>query len=391
MPNTNRGFAEFSAASGWTVGPPVGAFLFAAGGWLLPFEILGVLPIVGLITFTTFHESLGMDHKSEESLEQTSALDNDSGSDSNEQKNTEASKVPMIDIFCQISTWQLYLTASCSGLIMCSWGMWDLGYSVWLVNEFNLSEEAVGFYFALAPLTYMIGSVPAGTASDTYDSRAVAGTGLVLEGWSFIIAAGWLAPFWPWYAGLASTSYHLRLGLMIIGSAFLGAAGTLVIVPCLPYMVDIAQSNYRQYLSTGGKNQGSLKRGSSWAHVPNDDVDALNMNGTDGSSLMGEKSNDSAGMNSQPIVKYHDNEEVTNLVASIFTFAQNLGGFVGPLVGSPLISSFGFRGSACVAGIAMISHGTLVLLVVRWTGTKKSAVALLDDFEMSLRDDEVKL
>jgi len=369
----------------------VGAFLFAAGGWLLPFEILGVLPIIGLVTFTTFHKTLGVDHSSDESPEQTPALDNDSDMNFNELKNTEEPLVSMTEMFWNISTWQLYLTASCSGLIMCSWGMWDLGYSVWLVNEFNLSEEAVGFYFALAPLTYMIGSVPAGAASDTYDPRMVAGTGLVLEGWSFVIAAGWLAPFWPWYVGLASTSYHLRLGLMILGSAFLGAAGTLVIVPCLPYMVEIAQSNYREYLSTGTTLKRSLKRGSDWAHVPNDDEDALNMNGTDGSSLSREKLKDSAGVASQPIAKCIDNEKVTNLVASIFTFAQNLGGFVGPLIGSPLISSFGFRGSACVAGLAMISHGSLVLLVARWTGKKKSTVALLNDFEMSLRDDEVKL
>jgi hypothetical protein len=334
----------------------------------LPFEILGVLPIVGLVVFISCYKLLGVDGYSTESPRRTNALDRPAGN-SNEQTAKGPPQKSTLKLLCKISSWQLYLSASCSGLIMCAWAMWDLGYSPWMVSEFGLSEEAVGFYFAIAPLTYMLNSVPAGSAADMFDARVVTGMGLVVEGWSFMIAAGWLAPFWPWYEGFATISQSFRLGLSVLGCTLLGAAGPLVIVPCLPNMVDIAQSNAKQAATAGlGREDGI-----GWTRVVDDDEEALKVNGVAGPTLVDRESTDSGEVVARlPENSHHEsgNEEVTNLVASIFTFAQNLGGFLGPLIGSPLIEALGFRGSAGVAGLAMILHGSVVLAVARWWGGK---------------------
>jgi hypothetical protein len=69
-------------------------------------------------------------------------------------------------------------------------------------------------------------------------------------------------------------------------------------------------------------------------------------------------------------------EEVTNMIASIFTFIMNLGGFLGPLVGSPMIHSVGFRGAAGAVGMTMIAHGAFVLGMARAGGHRADTAAL---------------
>ena len=343
-PATSRGqvmgFAEFASASGWTVGPPVGALLFAAGGWIFPFQILGVLPIVGLAFFLAGHYSFSTKNEAHGKSRNT-----ESNGDTELQSHTILeqmpeegtsktkghSKKPVLQLLREVSSWQLYLASSCSGLIMGAWGLWDLGYTVWMTSEFDLSEEAVGFYFAIPPLCYMIASMPAGHFTDKFDRRAVVAGGLVAEGLGFIVAAGWLASFLPWADCITTSSRGFRLAVSVIGCVILGTAGPFVIVPCLPEMTAVAQSN----IHISKQITSALA-----VALPQDEEDVKDDRSSD-----------------------DNDEDATNIVTSIFTFTQNLGGFCGPLIGVPLIDAVGYRGAAGLAGLSMITHGAFVMFI----------------------------
>ena len=355
------GIAEFASASGWTVGPPIGALLFAAGGWVLPFEILGILPVVGVMGLILVQKALGMTS----SGAMQSADDMRGGA-------VGAAMLPQppvkssVALLREVSSFELYLIASTTGLLVFSWGLWDLGNTVWLTEEFGFSPEVVGLMFSLPPLIYAITTFPAGKLSDTHDRRDLLGAGLIIEGWAMVIACGWLASYWPWSeAGLAATPRILRLIFNIVGCILIGVGGPLVIVPCLPEMVSVAQVNTCTKAAVHGASKGSKKASKvKWsklgADVKGDDVLAGAID--TGMDESGEGHSAANGVTSA------ENEAVTNMISSIFTFVMNLGGFLGPLFGSPVISAVGFRGAAGIVGMAMIAHGAFVLGVSRAPG-----------------------
>ena len=174
------GIAETASSSGWTVGPPIGGMLFALGGWLLPFAAIGVFPVLCVPALLLGKRALdALDGSaSADGREQHAAGRAPSGglhvplpsdderpgpapeprpscadktgavvaaaSGSTDAVAAAAAPPPMssLALLRLVSSWELYLVASCPGMVCTCWNVWDLGYTPWMQSEFGMSAEA---------------------------------------------------------------------------------------------------------------------------------------------------------------------------------------------------------------------------------------------------------
>jgi MFS family permease len=326
------GLAEFS--SGWTVGPPLGALLFAAGGWTLPFAVLGVLPIVGVALLAWARRTLASP-----------------GTDGIAERPFSRIQEPQstVELVRRVSSWELYLVASCPALTWLAWNLWDLGYTPWIQAEFGFSAGTAALFFAIPPLVYTVCSIAAGWLSDRHDKRAVVASGLVVEGLAFVVAAGWLARYWPWAAaGMAFTSSSLRLGVSVLGGALIGCGGPLVVVPCLPEMVAIAARSKRREpepctpLSRSDHELANDEQVRAWMKVSDDDIEGEAVHPASGvcegpgnpgsvTVVVPSAPNDTGNLQEASMADEADtldetDEQTTNMVSGVFTTCTNTGG-----------------------------------------------------------------
>ena len=127
------GIAEFASASGWTVGPPVGGILFVAGGWLMPFEVLTILSVVFLLALVLLVPPMNVPPNA------STPAPSPTG-----QQLEKAKTKTCWRTFQLVSSWDLFLCASCAGMILSCWSQWDLGFSPWIRTEFGLSTAQIG-------------------------------------------------------------------------------------------------------------------------------------------------------------------------------------------------------------------------------------------------------
>jgi MFS family permease len=109
-----------------------------------------------------------------------------------------------------------------------AWSTMDLGLMLWLTGPtFELSVVAATGIFTLMPVGYLVGTIPAGWATDkTRRKKLVVALGLVFSGAVYLL----FSPRWTESDG---GSHVTLIGvLMVVG----GVACPLVMVPVLPDM-----------------------------------------------------------------------------------------------------------------------------------------------------------
>jgi MFS family permease len=302
----------------------------------------------------------------------------------------------------EIAAPALILPAAAAGLVLFSWGQWDLGYTPWMQAEFGFSESVCGFFFAIPPLVYSLCTLPAGMLGDRFPKSRIIAAGLATSGAAFIVAAGWLAPWWPWtpvmeagvhseppaqdvsdiqedestYAALDNVaSWTVRLAMQVAGGVLIGVGGPAIIVPALPLMHEVASRLRRgARCSRPAPTLGAVEWEHGvcpatgreyWFNKVTEESTWEKPDPEEGSSSRernGGRRKEDADTDAEGAEEGEkDDEEMTNVVSALFTFVMNVGGFLGPLIGTVLIDRADFRGASAVTGLTMMGFGFVVL------------------------------
>eukprot|EP00941_MAST-03F_sp_MAST-3F-sp1_P005980 g5980.t1 len=301
--------AEMASASGWTLGPALGGVIFVFVGWLGPFLILAVSPVLMLVFVLFFFPTIQT--RREKDNEDDQILN---GSDHFHLNITRLSTTSLLRIMI---SWDLVLMATAGACMSGAWGQWDLGFTPWIKEEFHYTESQCGIIFSIPPLFYMLFSLPAGRAADRFDRKFVTSFGLFLSAIAFFTSAGFFATFWPWVHLESVVDRNIRLALLYIGLVLIGVGGPFAICGILPEMLCLANENLSRYFNVGDTNESANK------------------------------------------------ERISNLVSGLFTAFFNIGGGIGPLLGAIIEPSFGYRVACCFSTFACLTIALLLVVGVK--------------------------
>ena len=208
------GAAELAGGMGWTVSPPLGGLMYAAGGFTTPFLVFGPLPVAVLLMILALMPA-----------------DLPTPGGRREEARRRAALPPAWRRVWRLGTLSLAITAVLAMLPFAIWSCFDVGFTVWMVQEFGVDVLTATLFFTITPLTYMLGTVPAGYATDRWSQpgrkKLLLAIGQCVSGVLYVGFGSW------WLEGASSTVQKWVIGVLL---TLLGFANPLFMVPALPDM-----------------------------------------------------------------------------------------------------------------------------------------------------------
>ena len=163
---THRGLVSGSAICaiglGWAIGPPIGGLLFVAGGFRLPFVVMGAVPLCLLCPLLLLTPRAGGSLSPD-----TSAGGGSSSAAAAALLARRGGKTPFQLVAAKPDVWIVAFTAFG---YMSKWGWWDIQFTTWCVSEFDWGIETsslfmgmlAGIFALLVPLGGWLGDHPKG-------------------------------------------------------------------------------------------------------------------------------------------------------------------------------------------------------------------------------------
>lgn len=271
------GAANACDGAGWAIGPPVGGFLYVAGGFSLPFFVVGPLPLVLLaLQLATFPKVGGPSPRVVDEQKQ-----NGSSLYSGDECDDEPDRIGATEVWRRAKALicaPMVVTMVSGAFFTSKWGMFDVSFTPWAVSEFGFSIRTVSIYFSIPAMAFLFISPCGGMVVDKVErKKRLIGAGFALIS-MVMLSQG------PWALGLSSEGRHQLLIPYLVAE---GVLSPLIMPAMLPDMLDTTRPS----------------------HVA--------------------------------AVDYKVDEHTTNIVTSFFTTSFNLGGIFGPLLGAYLIPTFG--------------------------------------------------
>jgi len=197
---------QLFAGFGLMAGPPIGGFLYAAGGFQLPFLLIGIIAILSLIPL---YFVLPPDKIQKYSIE------------SGGRSLLSLLKLPSV---------LLIAVAIVMGGVALSF--LDPTLEPHLEKPFHLTSSQVGLMFLVGPAAYAIAAPPVGMLANKWSKRMLIIIGTVVCGLAYILLGP--APFLP------AKAFPSTLWLNGISLAVFGIGGAMFCIPALPDMNDSA-------------------------------------------------------------------------------------------------------------------------------------------------------
>ena len=322
------GLAEMAGGLGWSIAPPLGGLLYSSGGFVLPFVVLGPLPLVIL-----FPILLLMPRRPSSTA--TSSDHNDSPGRDGAVTVEGNACVRMRRLLSP----GLVVSAFLAMVPFLSWATLDLGLTVWLTRYVGLGIRGATGIFTLIPAGYFCGSLGFGWITDKVEDKKL----LIAGGlWATGLAYG------MFYRYRLSTASQSTEEVMVIGvvCALLGLSFPAVMVPCLPDMHHCAQR-------------------SPWRSPPPPAVGAI-CHGVEGDTIWQAPRQKQRQRQLQLVA---EEEDATNLISALYTTMMNLGGALGPGIGAMGIQRVGFPVTVALFGLAHLVLGLLLavgVIMPRW-------------------------
>ena len=180
------GAANACDGAGWAIGPPVGGFLYVAGGFSLPFFVVGPLPLALLLLQLAVFPRLATPSP-RAAAAKSAAADDGSGSGSGEASSmygsgssgvSEAEAEP--ERIGAAEVWQrarglicapMCMTMAAGAVFTSKWGMFDVTFTPWAVSEFGFSIREVSIYFSIPAMAFLFISPFGGMVVDKVDRK----------------------------------------------------------------------------------------------------------------------------------------------------------------------------------------------------------------------------
>eukprot|EP01048_Picozoa_sp_COSAG05_P011226 COSAG05_NODE_1044_length_6057_cov_9.395267_5_plen_485_part_00 len=299
------GLAEMAGGLGWSIAPPLGGVLYSSGGFVLPFIVLGPLPLLILVPILLL-------------MPRRPAL-----SDATQSRRPTIHGGAWVRMR-RLLTPGLVVSAFLAMVPFLSWATLDLGLTVWLTGPpHDLSVVGATGIFTLIPAGYFFGSLGFGWATDmVQEKKLLIAVGLWATGAMYVL-------FWPGWYRLVAASHDVEVATIGILCGVLGLSFPAVMVPCLPDM-----HHCRQALPS----------------PPTPTPDSISSDG-DG---------DEAALREHEEHCLLLEEDATNLISALYTTMMNLGGALGPFIGAATIKRVGFPVTVALFGGAHILLGCLL-------------------------------
>lgn len=212
------GVANSMSGVGWAIGPPVGGLIYAAGGFTMPFLVMGPLPMLLLLLQLLSYPQLSADATSDPKLTEHLEF-------SESFRRTR-----------QLVTRPLLLTVAVAVAHMSKWTLFDVMFTPWATSEFGINVTTVSLYFSIPAMAFLVISPLGGWVVD----RVTHKKWLLLAGMCLGGCAMLCFYQLPW---LLSWPVEEREMAMITYLIFEGIVGALTISPTLlPDMIDSAAS-----------------------------------------------------------------------------------------------------------------------------------------------------
>jgi MFS family permease len=206
------GVAEMCNSLGWTIGPPLGGFLYSLSGFTLPFMVTGILPPIILAGILVVYP---------ESPAAVGVGGEPSGPD------PEAGMRALGARAWRLATPGLLLTAAAATMPGTIFAVWDIGFTPFVVERFGFDLSTVGLYFAIGPGMYMLLTSAAGAVVDKIQTKKyMIGAADALTGLCFLSIG-------PWQDALPPLAQKVLLGVAFAG---MGTCMPFAIVPIIPDM-----------------------------------------------------------------------------------------------------------------------------------------------------------
>jgi MFS family permease len=141
--------ANSAGSLAWTVGPPVGGVLYAAGGFRLPFLVAGLPPPLLLCAILA--------------CSPRKVLRAGGGE---EQQLRPPTRADLRGWLRAVSTVGLYLPPVAAAIVSAKWATFDMGVTLWMMGEFDFSIQQASLCFTCASLAFVICSPISGYVGD---------------------------------------------------------------------------------------------------------------------------------------------------------------------------------------------------------------------------------
>ena len=132
------GAAELAAGLGWTLAPPLGGVMYSAGGYSLPFTVFGPMPLCFVLVVLLLYPK---------DIVQTAREVTDAAA-------AKRALPPAYQRVWSLGSVGLCLTAAITCMPFSIWSCFDVGFTVWFVDEFEYSVLTATLFFTIAPATY---------------------------------------------------------------------------------------------------------------------------------------------------------------------------------------------------------------------------------------------
>ena len=141
------GAANACDGAGWAIGPPVGGFLYVLGGVRLPFLVVGPLPVVLLLA-----QLMVFPTAAPPSPSAAAASVYADGAAPSKPEASEPDRIGAREVARRaqaLTSAPLLMTMFAGTIFTSKWGMFDVTFTPWAMNEFGFSVEEVSVYFSI--------------------------------------------------------------------------------------------------------------------------------------------------------------------------------------------------------------------------------------------------
>jgi len=235
------GLQEAVAGVGFMVGPPLGGWLYAAGGFRLPFIVMGAGLLVALPLLPLALPSSTEDAEAEE----TPALGVAPPHGASHLSDSQAAQPAFVQrppvTFLAVARLPPVLNACCVTLLAgLGFGFIGPTLAPHLRSTLGASERAIGALFGLTALTYALAAPLAGVLSDAHGPVRILALGTALLAVSYLLLGP--SPLFGSRAAHAAPAGAWTLQLLSL--ALLGFAAALAFIPCMPAMEAAATARF---------------------------------------------------------------------------------------------------------------------------------------------------
>ena len=220
------GFNEVIIGVGFMMGPVVGSFLYASGGFALPFLAASGVVALSFPFVVAYHRQLTSEGSpgSDKSRGRSSSVQGDSSGEG------EATFLQQI---WAVLTWRVSLTALVLFLGTGAFGWVETILSLHLQNDLMVKDKLIGVIFAVINVTYSSFGPFVGALADAKGYHSIMVAGFVLTSVTFVLMGPLSAPIAALLGG-GSLQFRRYWEICLLGC--FGCSQSMCMIPTLPAM-----------------------------------------------------------------------------------------------------------------------------------------------------------